>query len=317
MRRLLASILCLAMTTAAPAETITISAEPIPEFQRLAATEAFGPFTWRGGLTLTSPAADFGGLSGLVIGKGCEELLAVSDMGHWLQARLQYDDKGRLSGMSSAGLQPLRNSEGGSLGGKVQADAEALTRLADGKLLVGFERLVRFGRYEGVKAKFRPVPHPKDMDTGPDNAQIEAVGQLADGRLLAIGEGQFDASGNIRAWAWKGGETAAFTLTRHGDYRVTDLAVMADGSVLTLERRFTTTSMPGMAVRRFKSSAIARGAMVAPELLLEATAPAYVIDNMEGIAVCERQGETRVTLVSDDNFSPLQSTILLQFAYGR
>lgn len=317
MRRLLASILCLAMTTAAPAETITISAEPISAFDRLAPTRSFGPFTWRGGLTLTSPAPDFGGLSGLVMGNDCEALLAVSDMGHWFQARLDYDGQGQLTGLSSAGLQPLRNSEGGRLASKRQADAEALTRLSDGKLLVGFERLVRFGRYDGVKAKFRPVPHPKDMDTGPDNAQIEAVGQLADGRLLAIGEGQFDAEGNIRAWAWKGGETTAFTLARHGDYRVTDLAVMADGSVLTLERRFTSTTLPGMAVRRFKSSAMARGAMVEPELLLEATAPAHVIDNMEGIAVCERQGETRVTLVSDDNFSPLQSTILLQFAYGR
>ena len=63
MRRLLASILCLAMTTAAPAETITISAEPISAFDRLAPTRSFGPFTWRGGLTLTSPAPDFGGLS--------------------------------------------------------------------------------------------------------------------------------------------------------------------------------------------------------------------------------------------------------------
>jgi hypothetical protein len=43
-----------------------------------------------------------------------------------------------------------------------------------------------------------------------------------------------------------------------------------------------------------------------------------VIDNMEAIALCEREGETRVTLMSDDNFNPtVQSTILLQFAYGR
>ena len=51
-------------------------------------------------------------------------------------------------------------------------------------------------------------------------------------------------------------------------------------------------------------------------MLLEASVPFYTIDNMEGIAVCERDGETRVTLQSDDNFhAGLQSTILLQFAY--
>ena len=39
---------------------------------------------------------------------------------------------------------------------------------------------------------------------------------------------------------------------------------------------------------------------------------------MEAIALCERQGETRVTLMSDDNFNTsVQSTILLQFAYER
>ena len=77
-------------------------------------------------------------------------------------------------------------------------------------------------------------------------------------------------------------------------------------------------SLPGMAVRRFAIADIASGKPVIPELLLEATAPLYVIDNMEAIALCERQGETRVTLMSDDNFnSPVQSTILLQFAYRR
>ena len=44
--------------------------------------------------------------------------------------------------------------------------------------------------------------------------------------------------------------------------------------------------------------------------------PLYTIDNMEGIAVCERNGETRVTLQSDNNFNTrLQSTLMLQFAY--
>jgi hypothetical protein len=39
---------------------------------------------------------------------------------------------------------------------------------------------------------------------------------------------------------------------------------------------------------------------------------------MEAIALCERQGDRRVTLMSDDNFNAsVQSTILLQFAYRR
>jgi hypothetical protein len=41
----------------------------------------------------------------------------------------------------------------------------------------------------------------------------------------------------------------------------------------------------------------------------------YQIDNMEGLAMHRNaQGETILTLVSDDNFSPVQRTLLLQFA---
>jgi hypothetical protein len=39
------------------------------------------------------------------------------------------------------------------------------------------------------------------------------------------------------------------------------------------------------------------------------------IDNMEGISVHRAaDGATVLTLISDDNFSPLQRTVLLQFA---
>jgi hypothetical protein len=34
---------------------------------------------------------------------------------------------------------------------------------------------------------------------------------------------------------------------------------------------------------------------------------------MEGLAVHQSGGDTVLTLVSDDNFSPLQRTLLLQF----
>lgn len=319
MKRLIALFIGLAGAAAAQAGPVTVATEPIASFQRLPSQDSFGPFTWRGGLTLTSDDEGFGGFSGLIMGKDCGELLAVSDRGAWLKARLSYDGD-KLSGLADAQLAAMLNRKGEPPRSKLAGDAEALTQLKDGAVLVGFESLVRVGRYDlardGFRARFRAVPHPKDIDTGPDNGEIEALGELADGRLIAIAESQFGGDGNIRAWAWKSGQTAAFEIARFGDYRVTDLAVLDDGSILTLERRFEPSSLPGMAVRRFPAAAIASGGIVAPELLLEATAPLYVIDNMEGIAACRRGGETRVTLISDDNFNrAVQSTILLQFAY--
>ena len=42
--------------------------------------------------------------------------------------------------------------------------------------------------------------------------------------------------------------------------------------------------------------------------------PPLTIDNMEGVSVTVENGQTIVWLVSDDNFSPLQQTLLLKFA---
>jgi hypothetical protein len=71
-----------------------------------------------------------------------------------------------------------------------------------------------------------------------------------------------------------------------------------------------------MAVSRFPASAITQGKTVRPETLLEARVPFYAIDNMEGLAVCERKGELRVNILSDNNFNTgRQRTLLLQFAY--
>jgi hypothetical protein len=69
-----------------------------------------------------------------------------------------------------------------------------------------------------------------------------------------------------------------------------------------------------MRIRRIKASEIKRGALIVGETLLEAT-DALNIDNMEGIAVHRTPaGETILTLISDDNYSPLQRTLLMQFA---
>ncbi len=320
MRRLLAGIGVLVLATGAEAQPVSVAAEPIDFFQRLSSSGEFGRLSWRGGLTLNSEAANFGGFSGLVLAGNCEDMLAVSDRGNWLQARLLYAGD-RLAGAEDAVISPMRDSKGKPQKSKSWGDAEAVTRLGNGKIAVGFESRVRFGTYDvakgGLDARFEPLAHPKDIDRGPENGEIEALGELPDGRLIAIAERQFDAQGKIRGWAWRGGKATRFSLERYDAYQVTDLAVDGD-AVLTLERRFSSGSLPGMAVRRFAISDIASGKPVRPELLLEATAPLYVIDNMEAIALCDRGGETQVTLMSDDNFNPpVQSTILLQFAYRR
>ena len=66
-------------------------------------------------------------------------------------------------------------------------------------------------------------------------------------------------------------------------------------------------------MRRIALGAIKPGALVDGPVLFEVDL-GYEIDNMEGLSVHRSaDGETVLTLVSDDNFSPLQRTLLLQF----
>jgi hypothetical protein len=53
--------------------------------------------------------------------------------------------------------------------------------------------------------------------------------------------------------------------------------------------------------------------MLDGDVLIEADL-GFEIDNMEGLAVHQDGGQTILTLISDDNFSFIQRTILLEFA---
>jgi hypothetical protein len=67
-----------------------------------------------------------------------------------------------------------------------------------------------------------------------------------------------------------------------------------------------------MRIRRIQADEIKPGAVVTGEVLLQAT-DNLNIDNMEAIGVDRRSGETVITIMSDDNFSPLQRTLIMQF----
>ena len=304
----------------------TVTTIPLKSFDLLGVQTKFGPLEWRGGLELKSNDKRFGGLSSLALSADGEKLLAVSDIGNWFRANLVYKN-GRLAGLTDPEIAPLLDKSGKPFNGKSWNDAEALAAWQpgniDGKVIVGFETRTRAGVYDlgkrGLKARMEPLPIPRDIPKARINSELEAIGRFASGpfkgRFIAVSEQNFDADGNIRAWIFGGKNPFAFSIQRNADYVITDLAIL-DGSIVTVERSFGTTVLPGAAIRQFPIDAIAPGATVAPRVLFEGRAPFYTIDNMEGIAVSKSaDGETRLTLISDDNFRrDVQRTLLLQFA---
>jgi len=103
-------------------------------------------------------------------------------------------------------------------------------------------------------------------------------------------------------------------VARHDDYDISDCTLLPGGDLLVLERHFTWTTGVAIRLRRVTRSAIVPGALLQGVLLFEADL-GYQIDNMEALGVhVAKDGATILTMISDDNFSLLQRTILLQFA---
>lgn len=302
-------------------ETIPVTFAPLDSKRT-----RFGRLDWRGGFEVESKNADFGGLSGLVVDKKGARIIAVGDRGTWFSAEVTY--KGAMvDGLSKAWLAPLTDRNGKPIARLDRRDAEAITidgdSFSDG-LLVGFERNPRVLRYgfDGRTPARKPsaVRIPKEMSRGPDNKELESVARLPasppfDAGLMVISERHLDAQGNILGWIVGGPRAGRFSIRRIRDFSVTDIAVVPGTSdIITLERRFTPTTGVGMLLRLFKAENIRPGKTAEGQELFMAN-QLFSIDNMEGLAAhLAPNGEVRLTIVSDDNFSILQRTLLLQFA---
>jgi len=307
----------------APAQlSITLETDPITSFDdRDPSRTRFGGLEFRGGLVLSSNNEAFGGWSGFVMEPDGEHFIAVSDRGSWLRGRIVYRD-GKLDHIVDAEIAPLLGADGAPLAKKGWFDAEALAE-RDGILFVGFERVEQIARFDyrrdGLAARGAPIKVPADFKTFTYNKSIECVAappqsSALAGTLIVVTEHSLDAAGNHRGFLLKGDDATRFSVKRVGDFDVSDCAMLGDDTLLLLERSFSLLGGLGMRIRRVPLASIKSGAVVDGSPLIEADL-GYQIDNMEGIGVHRNaQGETILTLVSDDNFSVLQRTLLLQFA---
>ena len=211
-------------------------------------------------------------------------------------------------------LAPLILGSGVPLRRSRYYDTESLA-LAGNAAYVGIERnhaVIRFERTAtGSIIRGVPIPVPKELRNLPSNGGLEALGVAPqrsplNGALVGIAEG---GGGFILT----GPRQGAFQITLSGGYNVTDLAFLPDGDAVILERRFSLFGGFGCRLRRIEAGAFKASASVDGDILYESEA-SHQIDNMEGLAVHRDGGDIVLSLISDDNFSSLQRTVLLEFA---
>jgi hypothetical protein len=300
---------------------ITVEAAPVTQFDnRAPELRRFGALDFIGGLDLTSRHRDFGGISALRMNPDGERFVAVTDRGHWLTGRITYAD-GRPAGVTDAVMAPILAADGRPVTASGMYDTESLTGDGD-TLYVGVERVHRvlkfdFGR-AGVAARGTPVPLPAEIATLPSNKGLETLayagaGHPLAGTLIALSERGLDRAGNIKGWLLGGATPGTFSVRLRDGFDISDGAFLPSGDLVVLERRFSWTSGVAVRLRRIAAHVIRPGAVVDGPVLMFADM-GYQVDNFEGLGVhTDAAGDVILTLVSDDNFSPIQRTLLMQF----
>mgnify|MGYP001290623618 CR=1 FL=1 len=317
-----AGILFLSLAFAQPAvrprREITLTAQRVPLSTADPKLDHVGGLRFLGGLWLKSTDEGFGGLSGLSVEEAGGELrfIAVTDQGDKLAARVVFADD-RLAGADSVTIEPLVNPEGRPVAGKVFGDAESLTRLQDGRMLVGFERRHRIWAYEGgLAGRAQIIETPEALLDAPSNGGLESLANWPDGRVLAITEQMKTKRANFAAFLRQDGNWTSVEWTGSAPgFEPADATVLPNGDLLVLERLWSALAPLDVRSRimRVRGDSVKPGAVLQGELLAELRAP-LIAENFEAIAVFRGPGgATRLLVASDDNFNGAQRTLLLSF----
>jgi hypothetical protein len=279
----------------------------------------FGRLTLLSAYELSFKDPRFGGLSGMTIGTD-GRLYAVSDAGYWVSAQMLVDADGRLLDLTDWAIQPILSVNGTPVRDPLH-DAEALARAPDGSFMVAFEKVHRIWRYPQPPLTFYslpiPVPIPAEIAKAPSNGGLEGLTVLSDGRLLALTEEFQNPDGSFKGWLIDGERFFEVSYLPSQDFKVTDCAALNNGDVIVLERRYIPLVSLSARLTLVRAQHVQPGATLTGEELLRLQYPLDV-DNFEGVAVQEDPIKgTIIYIVSDDNYHPLQRTLLLQFRLNR
>ncbi len=287
-----------------------LQADPVLPGTDEALGDALSGLTFVNGWALSTPFASFGGLSGLkVMPSG--DLLAVSDAGALIQ--IPFDQE-KLTPLGQASMTYLTDGEANILTGKKEADAEGLD-YRDGIAFVSFERDHRIEAYGfdlcGAKAHAVLVSRLGDRPAGlgqsiGNNSGPEALALDGDGMIFGL-ETVVNGLGPVGTVA-RGGAIGFDSEDWIDAHRVPLVGMdVLNGERFSLHRSYNPLTRKNtlyINVRR------ANGEV---EQLAKLNSPLEV-DNFEGIAAMGLpDGRVRLFIISDDNFSDRQRTLLYVF----
>lgn len=330
-RALLSAVCALGMVTVATAADIAtrVAVRPLTGFSISEPSRVrFGALDYVGGFEIRADRREVGGLSGLAVTDGGRRLLSISDDGLMVQARIERDARGRPAGLSSASIRRLATSKGSLSRDKAQSDTESIDLyVGEGGRSFGVVSLERRPTVmigplgaDGFVGPLTAIDLPKELRRLKANQGLESVaalptGNSLGGRFVVLAEAaeRGATTDDPPGWVIGGKAPFAFRLRRTGDYDPTDAKVGPDGRLYVLERSFSILAGVRCRIRAVRLADLRPGAVVDGDVLFEASM-SEEIDNMEGLSIWKAPGgETRISLISDDNRAFLQRTLYLEF----
>ncbi|WP_421790583.1 esterase-like activity of phytase family protein [Hyphobacterium sp.] len=298
---------------------IRIETESVPLYPDQPERLDVGQLEYRGGIVLSSPDGRFGGLSALEV-EG-SRMLAISDSAYWFTASLEFDDAGWLTGVSNTFYAPMLGEDGQHLTGTA-ADSEGLAPLGNGAYAVSFEREHRISRYDispdwsGVAiATPDPLEAVPNADRLRNNGGMEALAPAENGYWVAV---EFPILDGRPHSLWRisdGQEPLVADYPTEAGFGLTGLAREGD-TLFILERFYSRDVGNRIAIFMAGASQFDQDNVSPVALPIGALEPGMTVDNFEGIAIGRVNGEMRLFILSDDNFSNTQRTLLLSFAFA-
>ncbi len=274
--------------------TVEITAVPVHLDPGNPGINRLGELQYLRGWRLTSTSPEFGGLSALRLWRG--GWLAVQDTGALISFS-PFTNQAKIAPVNPR-CEPRRVRLGRDLEG---LDTDGTRIWVSSEWHNTICRLDPTGTQSGVR--------PHAMRDWPRQSGPETLLRLRDGRFLVMPEDTTFPALLFPADPVTGARPRQLLYNPPEGYSPTDAAELPDGRIVILNR---TLGLRGFAGKLVLFDGLPAHGTAQGRTIATLAAP-LTHDNFEGIAAHREGGATTLTLISDDNYSRWEQTLLLQF----
>ena len=266
-----------------------------------------------GSKILTYEDQDFGGISGLTVSENGENFVFLSDKSFFFKGKIIRDNLNKIVDLKILDKGQLSSSKGEILTGK-NIDSESIVKIDKSGYYVSFESNNRIMYHETLESPGKFIPKHSDFDKLLFNDGIEALAIKENGELYALPELPPKGKDYHPIYKFYNNEWSIIDKIKIDQgFKVVDAEMIDDKNLITLERKFSFYDGFKIRLRRiiFEKNIIKNS-----EILLESLPWEYY--NFEGLGKWkDSNGNIYLTIISDNQFSPLLKTEVKEFILNK